>query len=215
MARKFDPEELAKGRKVEQEHVDEPSFAEEIARDHLREHPRYYSRLEECDVEGTRSCPTCARTNPGRRNPRRAPPEGFGYAFCMGVCPVCRWWRVMSRHVDPRQYTCVQCGHFGLMLVEDKSPEELEQDAELVLRSIRSPRENPRHKRWQPKSVRRPVISYACAKCGEALAAPGSDLCRACMLEEQQSDRCPECGRRMYYDGRMHAWICPSGCSEY
>jgi rubrerythrin len=209
MARKFDPEELARGRAVEQEHVDEPSFAEEIARDHLREHPRYYTRLAECDVEGqgtARACPTC------KRNPRPLPPEGYGYAFAMGVCPVCRWWRVMSKHVDPRQYTCAQCGHVGLMLVEDKSAEELEQDAELVLKSIRK---NPRHKRWQSKSSRRPVTSYACAKCGEALAAPGSDLCRPCMLEEEQPDRCPDCGRRMYYDSRLRAWICPSGCMEY
>ncbi len=41
----FDEEELAVGRIVEREHVDSDEQAEEIAMDHLAEHPNYYSTL--------------------------------------------------------------------------------------------------------------------------------------------------------------------------
>jgi len=42
----FDPAALAKGKKVEMEHTGDPSFAEEIAMDHLTEDPNYYDKLE-------------------------------------------------------------------------------------------------------------------------------------------------------------------------
>jgi len=41
----FDPKQLAKGKKVEMEHTDDPKKAEEIARDHLMEDSKYYDKL--------------------------------------------------------------------------------------------------------------------------------------------------------------------------
>ena len=40
--RKFDPEQLQKGIKVEMEHTTDPRIAREIATDHLTENPQYY-----------------------------------------------------------------------------------------------------------------------------------------------------------------------------
>ena len=50
----FDPGQLRKGQHVELEHTDNPAVALEIAKDHLREDPLYYDKLErmeqgECD----------------------------------------------------------------------------------------------------------------------------------------------------------------------
>jgi hypothetical protein len=42
----FDPKQLQKGIKVEREHTDDPTLAQEIAMDHLQEDPRYYDKLE-------------------------------------------------------------------------------------------------------------------------------------------------------------------------
>lgn len=42
----FDRGQLKKGIKVEMEHTDDPSKAEEIAMDHLTEDPKYYDKLE-------------------------------------------------------------------------------------------------------------------------------------------------------------------------
>jgi hypothetical protein len=47
--RTFDPEALAKGRRVETEHTTDPAVAEEIASDHLAENPRYYDKLEQLE----------------------------------------------------------------------------------------------------------------------------------------------------------------------
>lgn len=41
----IDPAELRRGIKVEMEHTTDPEVAEEIARDHLYEHPKYYTKL--------------------------------------------------------------------------------------------------------------------------------------------------------------------------
>jgi len=41
----FDSEQLAKGTKVEMEHVDDEKLAQEIAMDHLTEDPKYYDKL--------------------------------------------------------------------------------------------------------------------------------------------------------------------------
>lgn len=41
----FSKKQLAKGRKVELEHTDNPALAQEIAKDHLTEDPRYYTHL--------------------------------------------------------------------------------------------------------------------------------------------------------------------------
>jgi len=45
----FDSEQLRKGIKVELEHTDNPKIAKEIAKDHLKEFPRYYDALEEME----------------------------------------------------------------------------------------------------------------------------------------------------------------------
>ena len=42
----FDTAALAKGTKVELEHVDNKELAQEIAMDHLTEDPDYYDKLE-------------------------------------------------------------------------------------------------------------------------------------------------------------------------
>ena len=45
----FDKKQLAKGKKVEMEHTDDPKKAEEIARDHLTEDSKYYDKLEKME----------------------------------------------------------------------------------------------------------------------------------------------------------------------
>jgi hypothetical protein len=47
----FDPEQLRMGVEVELEHTSDPLIAEKIARDHLRENPKYYSFLKQCAKE--------------------------------------------------------------------------------------------------------------------------------------------------------------------
>lgn len=47
----FDQQELAKGMEVELEHTSDENIALEIAMDHLKEDPRYYSKLK--DFEGS------------------------------------------------------------------------------------------------------------------------------------------------------------------
>jgi len=43
----FDPKQVAMGRKVEMEHTKNPKVAEDILKDHLKENPRYYSKLKQ------------------------------------------------------------------------------------------------------------------------------------------------------------------------
>lgn len=38
----YDPRQVKIGRRIEREHTDDPAEAERIAKDHLRENPRYY-----------------------------------------------------------------------------------------------------------------------------------------------------------------------------
>ena len=45
----FDPKQIAKGKKVEMEHTNDPDLAEEIAMDHLTENPKYYDYLEDME----------------------------------------------------------------------------------------------------------------------------------------------------------------------
>jgi len=45
----FDPKQLAKGKKIEMEHTDDPQLAEEISRDHLTEDSAYYTKLEKIE----------------------------------------------------------------------------------------------------------------------------------------------------------------------
>ena len=44
-----DPNELAMGIKVESEHTDDPTLQEKIARDHLKENPKYYTDLKQIE----------------------------------------------------------------------------------------------------------------------------------------------------------------------
>ena len=59
--KRFDPEEVTRGRRHELEHVDDESFAQIIAEDHLAEDPQYYTHLEAC-------MPTCSSCRP-KENP--------------------------------------------------------------------------------------------------------------------------------------------------
>lgn len=47
--KKYDPEQLAAGIKVESEHTKDKSLAQEIAMDHLEEDPHYYSKLKKVE----------------------------------------------------------------------------------------------------------------------------------------------------------------------
>lgn len=47
----FNQEQMARGRKVEQEHTGNPQVAAEIARDHLEEIPDYYTRLDKMEEQ--------------------------------------------------------------------------------------------------------------------------------------------------------------------
>jgi len=46
----FRPTEISKGKKVEKEHTKDPRLAAEIAKDHLTEDPRYYSKLRRFEL---------------------------------------------------------------------------------------------------------------------------------------------------------------------
>ena len=48
---RFDPVQLARGIEHELEHTADPALAKEIAKDHLIEHPDYYTRLERMERE--------------------------------------------------------------------------------------------------------------------------------------------------------------------
>jgi len=50
----FDQKQLAKGRKVELEHTDDPDVATEITMDHLTEDPVYYDKLEKIEKSASR-----------------------------------------------------------------------------------------------------------------------------------------------------------------
>ena len=47
----FDQRELEMGIEVEMEHTDDPEIAKEIAMDHLKEIPDYYTRLKKMEDE--------------------------------------------------------------------------------------------------------------------------------------------------------------------
>lgn len=47
----FDPDQLARGIKVEMEHTNDPKVAREIAMDHLKEDPKYYDKLAKIHKE--------------------------------------------------------------------------------------------------------------------------------------------------------------------
>jgi hypothetical protein len=54
-ASKYDPHELEMGKKVEQEHTNDPQLAEEIAKDHLEEIRDYYTRLKRMEDSAPKS----------------------------------------------------------------------------------------------------------------------------------------------------------------
>ena len=45
----FNPKDVAAGQKVEMEHTDDPKVAREITRDHLKEDPDYYRKLDKME----------------------------------------------------------------------------------------------------------------------------------------------------------------------
>lgn len=45
-----DPEQLKMGIEVEHEHTDDDELAKKIAIDHLREDPKYYTKLKACKL---------------------------------------------------------------------------------------------------------------------------------------------------------------------
>jgi hypothetical protein len=47
----FDPEQLAIGIEVEMEHTNDKDLAKEIAKDHIREHPNYYTLLKDMEAK--------------------------------------------------------------------------------------------------------------------------------------------------------------------
>ena len=46
----FDADELARGIKHEMEHTDDKKIAAEIAKDHIKEDPKYYEKLEKAKL---------------------------------------------------------------------------------------------------------------------------------------------------------------------
>ena len=48
-AKDFDEDQLKMGIKIEMEHTNDPKIAKEIAMDHLKEHPKYYTHLNEME----------------------------------------------------------------------------------------------------------------------------------------------------------------------
>jgi hypothetical protein len=70
----FDPKLVEQGRKVEREHTSSDPMAKEIARDHLTEDPRYYSKLKRVEsAKGPKPCPACGEENE---------PDENGQYFC-------------------------------------------------------------------------------------------------------------------------------------
>ena len=47
----YDPKELALGTKIEHEHTQDDALARKIATDHLKEDPRYYTKLKAAGLE--------------------------------------------------------------------------------------------------------------------------------------------------------------------
>ena len=45
----FPADQIAKGKKVEREHTNNPAMAEEVAKDHLTEDKKYYTHLKEME----------------------------------------------------------------------------------------------------------------------------------------------------------------------
>ncbi len=45
----FDPEQLRAGIEVELEHTTDKAIAKEIAKDHLKEDPKYYTKLQKME----------------------------------------------------------------------------------------------------------------------------------------------------------------------
>lgn len=191
--RRFDPTELARGRQVELEHVDDALFAEEIARDHLREHPQYYSRLEACDVEGTKApaCPTCARPNPCHRN-RGSAPEGYRYMVNVAMCRQCGFRKLVFADMDLNRLICVNCGsRRGYELV----PEGEIEDAEQLM-----PRENP-SKFGYMAPVRRRHEEKRCFDCGRHIQR--GNFCKPCLearlAQFEHEDVCQYCGSSLIH----------------
>jgi tRNA nucleotidyltransferase/poly(A) polymerase/2'-5' RNA ligase len=75
-AKDFDPKQVAKGKKVEREHTDDPDLALEITLDHLTEDPVYYDKLEEMEKEAA-----AARVASRYKNKKTVKPKDGGEEF--------------------------------------------------------------------------------------------------------------------------------------
>lgn len=47
----FDPKELKMGIEIEKEHTDDIQLAKKISKDHLKEFPKYYTRLKKMEKQ--------------------------------------------------------------------------------------------------------------------------------------------------------------------
>lgn len=76
----YDPNELAKGIKVEKEHTTDESTAEIIAKQHLAEDPEYYSNLEKIHKEDRDVRKEFQKVGwcIDKKNPKKLHPKGHG-----------------------------------------------------------------------------------------------------------------------------------------
>jgi tRNA nucleotidyltransferase/poly(A) polymerase len=77
----FDPEEIARGVRIEREHTPDSDIAQEIAMDHLTEFPDYYTRLERMESEAR----TAAAIPKKYEHIDFKPPQGVADAAAKGL----------------------------------------------------------------------------------------------------------------------------------
>lgn len=65
----FDAKQIAKGTKVEMEHVNSKAKAKEISKDHLAEIPDYYTRLAKMEAAATKKGNMMVKSKKERKNP--------------------------------------------------------------------------------------------------------------------------------------------------
>ena len=65
----FDAKQIAKGTKVETEHVNSREKAKEISKDHLAEIPDYYTRLAKMEAAATKEGNMMVKSKKEKKNP--------------------------------------------------------------------------------------------------------------------------------------------------
>ena len=65
----FDAKQIAKGTKVETEHVNSKEKAKEISKDHLAEIPDYYTRLAKMEAAATKEGNMMVKSKKEKKNP--------------------------------------------------------------------------------------------------------------------------------------------------